>query len=387
MRKNLMVLFLVVATELIGFGLIVPVLPLLAKQFETNAVMIGILMSSYSFAQFISSPILGSLSDYYGRKNILILSKIGTIIGYLLMAISHSFLPFLLARLIDGFTGGNISVARAYVTDITNAENRSKGMAVIGIAFGTGFILGPAIGGFLYQEHHVNHLVPALFAASLSFVALMITIFFLKEPQQKTTIKRQSFLNSFYQVFNEKIILLLLFISLIYMVIFSGFETSFSLFTHYVLQFNIKQNSWLFVYAGVLGMITQGVIMSYASKKVKPYCMLGLATLGTGFVVMSLTNQLWILLIGMAFFSVGTALSNTYLPTVISLYTKENKGAAMGIYEGFTSLSRVIGPLILLPIVQKIPSISYRFFGITLILLALLLFIVKSKHKNHFRHE
>jgi len=371
------ILFFVVSTELIGFGLIVPVLPLLAKQFESSALMIGLLMASYSFAQFISSPILGTLSDYYGRKKLLIFSKLGTVLGYILMAFSKSFLPFLVSRLIDGFTGGNISVARAYVSDITTEENRSKGMAVIGIAFGTGFILGPAIGGFLYHKTYVDHFLPAMFAAGLSFLALLITFFFLKEPSCRIPSDKKNIFKLIYQLINKKTIAIILFISFVYMLIFSGFETSFAIFTNHVLNFNVRQNSWLFVYAGVLGMIIQGSIMRFNSIHVRRYCITGLIALGIGFFVMSLTHHLWTLLLGMGFFSIGVALSNTYLPTLISIQAKNHKGSAMGIYEGLSSLSRVIGPFTLLPLIVNEPIFSYAFLGCTLLVLAFVLFVSK----------
>ena len=141
LKRPFSILFLIVATELIGFGLIIPVLPQLALQFNVSTILIGVLMGAYSFAQFIASPILGTLSDRYGRKIILIISKLGTALAYVIMAKSQSYEWFLAARLLDGFTGGNIAVARAYIADITTAENRAKGMAVIGISFGIGFLL------------------------------------------------------------------------------------------------------------------------------------------------------------------------------------------------------------------------------------------------------
>jgi DHA1 family tetracycline resistance protein-like MFS transporter len=183
-KASLGILFLVVATELIGFGLIIPVLPQIAISFEADPTLLGVLMAAYSFAQFIAAPLLGALSDKYGRKPLLVISKLGTVFAYILLALSQSYVLFLIARLLDGFTGGNISVARAYVADVTSAENRSKGMAVIGIAFGTGFVLGPALGGFLFREGG-GHFVPALVAGSLSLIAAILTILFLKEPEKR----------------------------------------------------------------------------------------------------------------------------------------------------------------------------------------------------------
>ncbi|MEK7299169.1 MAG: MFS transporter [Candidatus Margulisiibacteriota bacterium] len=146
-RFALFTLFWVVATELIGFGLIIPVLPQIAARYQPNPYLLGFLLASYSLCQFFSAPILGRLSDKYGRKPVLLVSKMGTCISYLIFAFSGTYWLILLSRMLDGFTGGNISVARAYVADVTTDEHRSRGMAVIGMAFGFGFLLGPAMGG------------------------------------------------------------------------------------------------------------------------------------------------------------------------------------------------------------------------------------------------
>jgi len=146
-KKPFFTIFLIVATELIGFGLIIPILPQLALQFNPTGLQLGILLSAYSFAQFFAAPLLGGLSDKWGRKPILVLSKAGTVVSYVILAFSGSYSLFLVSRLLDGFTGGNIAVARAYLNDITAPEDRAKGMAIIGISFGVGFIIGPGIGG------------------------------------------------------------------------------------------------------------------------------------------------------------------------------------------------------------------------------------------------
>ena len=184
-KKALLTIFAVVATELIGFGLIIPVLPLIATKFQTSGLLLGFLMASYSIAQFIAAPILGKLSDKYGRKNILIISKFGTVISYIILAFANNYGLFLVSRLLDGFTGGNIAVARAYIADVTTEEDRPKGMAVIGISFGVGFILGPALGGLLFGIG-ASHFIPALAAGSLSLIAMILTIIILKEPKKHT---------------------------------------------------------------------------------------------------------------------------------------------------------------------------------------------------------
>ena len=273
-KKALALLFLVVATELVGFGLIVPVLPQIAYNFQSHPLLLGVLMASYSFAQFFSSPILGSLSDRYGRKPLLVLSKLGSVFGYVLMAFSGSFSLLLIARLIDGFTGGNISVARAYVADVTDASQRSRGMAVIGIAFGTGFVLGPAIGGLLYSPVH-GHFYAALVAGGLSLLATVLTWILLPEPETKQILReRYSFSDSIRSI-KRLIVMIILLVYFGYMLVFSGFETTFSLFTHKILDFSVKDNSLLFMYIGFLGFFIQGGIMRFTIKRLGLFTTLG----------------------------------------------------------------------------------------------------------------
>ena len=183
-KKSLFTVFILVATELIGFGLIIPILPQISQQFTSSGILMGLLLSSYSLAQFIAAPILGQLSDNYGRKPILILSKVGTIISYIILAQTSSYLGLLISRLLDGFTGGNIAVARAYLSDITEKEHRSKAMAIIGISFGTGFIIGPAIGGICYSLAN-NFSIAGYVGAALSLASLLITQLYLNEPTTK----------------------------------------------------------------------------------------------------------------------------------------------------------------------------------------------------------
>ena len=199
LKHSFFIVFLIVSTELIGFGLIIPVLPQLASQFEIDYFFIGLLMASYSIAQFISAPILGHLSDKFGRKPILILSKLGSVISYIILAFSSQYWMFLVSRLLDGFTGGNISVARAYLVDITDKKNRAKGMAIIGISFGIGFILGPALGGVFHGGSHV--IVTSFIAGGLSLIALILTILFLQEPDKHVETVSQT--SKFKLGFNE----------------------------------------------------------------------------------------------------------------------------------------------------------------------------------------
>jgi len=178
----LFTIFLIVFIDIFGFSLILPLLPFVAERFGASPLKIGLLGASYSFFQLLASPVLGFLSDRYGRKKILILSQLGSAAGFLLLGFAHSLPLIFLSRVVDGITGGNISVAQAYIADITTKKNRAKGMGIIGAAFGLGFLFGPAIGGLLSQN---GFAIPALIAVFVSLFSTLTTALFLKETVKK----------------------------------------------------------------------------------------------------------------------------------------------------------------------------------------------------------
>src|SRR5215218_9939564 len=179
-RSPLIVIFTTVFIDLVGFGIVIPVLPFYAEGTIFNATprIVGLLFASYSIMQLIFSPLLGKLSDRYGRRPVLLLSIIGTGIGFLVLGFAKTLFMLFLGRILDGITGGNISTAQAYIADITTEENRAKGMGLIGAAFGLGFIFGPAIGGIL-SRWGIH--VPFFFAAALCFANAILLYFRLPE--------------------------------------------------------------------------------------------------------------------------------------------------------------------------------------------------------------
>jgi DHA1 family tetracycline resistance protein-like MFS transporter len=378
-KKPLLSLFLVVATELIGFGMIIPVFPQLGLKLGVSSWMLGILLAAYSAAQFIASPVLGALSDRIGRRPVLIFSKLGSMVGYLVLAFSHNYWLFLLSRLIDGFTGGNISVARAYVADVTSPETRSKGMAVIGIAFGLGFILGPALGGFLYQFGD-GLMAAGLTAAALSGLALLFTILFLKEPLERTP-SQHPFSNIFSAFADLKgpLIGVVLVVQGLYMMIFSGMEVTFSIFTHYRLAFNEAQNSWLFVFLGLVTLVIQGGIVRRSKWSPKSMLLLGIPLTALGFLGLGLSHSLGVLLAALAALASGMGLTSAALPSWLStLIDSESQGAGMGIFEAISSLSRVLGPLAALPLFGWSPVGCYLVYtGVLVALFGVILSLGK----------
>jgi len=372
-KRAFFILFLIVATELIGFGLIIPILPQIASRFEQTPLMIGLLLAAYSAAQFIAAPILGALSDRFGRKPILLISKLGTVFSYILLAMAGSYWLIFVSRLMDGFTGGNISAAKAYAADITTPEERPKGMAVIGMAFGTGFILGPALGGFLYGIGNYGHSIAALVAGSLSLLAFFLTFFFLKEPEKHHEATRQSFGDTL-KLFGNRGIATICIIQVGFMVLFSSFESTFSLFTAQGFGFNERQNSFLFLYVGILALFIQGGLTRRAPKSLVRTTVIGLVAAGLGFLAMHASGSLAFLLVALAILSLGVGLVNSYLPSLLTVVSPGgNRGAVIGIYEGIGSLSRIIGPFFGYWALTSPLDHGYGYFAVILVLLAALL--------------
>ncbi len=376
LKRTLGVLFLVVATELIGFGLIIPILPQIAAKTQANGMLLGVLLGAYSFAQFFSAPLLGRLSDRFGRKPILVLSKLGTVMAYIVFAFTQQYLWILVSRLIDGFTGGNITVARAYVADVTTPENRSKGMAVIGIAFGTGFILGPALGGWLYQPQW-GHMLAAFVAAGMSLLAAFLTVIMLKEPQRDVSIGSSFWSGISHVSFGPIAVILVTLLSM--MVMFSGFETSFSVFTQQILSFTERDNSWLFVYIGLFAFVVQGSISRIKTTRHKPIILAGLCIMGAAFGLMSFTRTLPMLLVALAILALGFGLLNTFMPALLSLHCdSSNRGTIMGVYEGVSSLSRILGPFLIYSVFATSFKLGYFIF-LVIFLITLIFFWVSYR--------
>ena len=354
-RSPLIVIFTTVFIDLVGFGIVIPVLPFYAEGTLFNATprTVGLLFASYSIMQLIFSPILGGLSDKHGRRPVLLLSIIGTGIGFLVLGFAKTIFMLFLGRILDGITGGNISTAQAYIADITTKENRTKGMGLIGAAFGIGFIFGPAIGGILsgWGVH-----VPFFFAAALCFANAVLLYFTLPETvtADHPAKNRAGGGRSFRHVLNslkQPRLAFVLIIYFLFVVAFSIMTTSFSLYTMFRFGYDAQHTGYLFAYVGLIAVVIQGGLIG---RLVKRFGELPLVIFGALCFAISLfavpfvgpaAGGLAALLVGGGVFSMGNSLAT---PALTSLASKtagaEQQGVVLGVTQSVASLARAVGP-------------------------------------------
>ncbi len=294
--KKILPIFVVVLVDLLGMTVIIPLMPMYAVSFQSTAFMIGILGAVYPIMQFIGAPVLGRLSDRYGRKPILLVSQIGTLIGFIVLGMANSLWMLFLSRLIDGISGANISTAQAAITDSTTEKNRTQGLGLMGAAFGLGFVIGPVIAAVSLMISKDNYHVPAWVAAAFSLISILLTYFWLPEtlPAERRNAsanKKGGFTLS--AVFNALVhpqIGLLLVILFAQQIAFGGFEQLLSLFTLNRLGLNASGNAIIFVYVGIIVVIVQGGMIGPWSRKFgdRKLVFFGLAALAVGLILTAL---------------------------------------------------------------------------------------------------
>lgn len=351
----LLLIFITILIDLIGFGMVVPLLPFYAYDLaphyskETVNLLIGIIVGAYSFAQFFFTPLLGRLSDRVGRRPVLMFSVFCSGLAFLGLGFANSLWLLLAARLFDGATGGNVSTAQAYIADVTTLENRAKGMGLIGAGFGLGFIFGPGLGGALssYSIH-----APFFFAAVLAFTNSILIYFFLPESLKQ---KRQTSLNlgehfrDIGRVLKNPDIRFPVLILFVATLAFGIFQPLFPLFAKTKYEYDPSHVSYLFVYSGLVGAIIQGGFLGRLVKSTSEKTLLlsGQVLLIVAYFALPWTPALAPLLVVLGLLSVGTGLTSSLLPTLVSQRTPNTEqGSTLGMTQAAGSLARSIGPFL-----------------------------------------
>ena len=325
----------------------IPLLPLYAEKYHPSPLAFGLLMSSYSAMQFLFAPILGRLSDRYGRRPVILFSLAGTVIGYLLFAFAHSLTVLFASRLLDGATGGNIGTAQAIIADTTSREDRARGMGLVGMAFGLGFIFGPAIGGFTVG---ISPMAPGLAAAALSFTALVWAFFRLPETRPEGGARERVSVFSFAtlaKAFRRPEIGALMLLSLVTTTAFATFESTFAQFVSLRLSAGPSTVAWFFVFVGVCSAVVQGVLVRRLVKRFGEgrLVVAGGVLLIAGFLGLKFADSVPVLLLMIATIALGIGITT---PTLSSLVSKRSaaaeQGEILGAYQSMGSLGRVFGP-------------------------------------------
>ena len=364
---------------------------------EKNKIVLlgGILTASYSLLQFLSSPYWGKLSDRIGRKPILIITSTGLVFSYLLWFFSSSFSLFCLSRILAGLMGGNIGVATASIADMSPPEKRTNAMAMVGAAFGLGFIFGPVLGGLstlvdlkLWNIH--PFVAPALVATLLSFLSVSLNILKFKEtltisPQKEKQKKSfLIFLPKIFGTFFEKIVC----IHFIYILIFSAYEFTFSFYYSIEFDLNAKEIGYIFFYLGCWYVIGQGFLVRVLSKKLKPQKLLyiGLICIPIPIVAFGFSSpNLLLSLFWLVPIPLASSLIMASLTALASLsVSNEKQGYAMGTFRSFGSLARSLAPIAVAPLYWYMGAqITYFFFAIALGFTFLYTYYYRNLLKNH----
>ena len=377
-------LFLIVFSNLLGFGIIIPLLPYYAEKFGANPNEVTLLMASYSLMQLIFSPILGRISDIYGRKKILVLCLIGSAISYFLLYFATNFVLVLFARSIAGLFGSTTAIANAYVTESTSSANRSKGMGLIGAAFGLGLVFGPVIGGYFGggDINNIDYKTPFLFASIIAIISCLLAYFMLTEPKKKNKqFISMNFLDSFkdlIDLFKIPALLFLIMLSFLITFSFAGFETTFALWTERAMNWASRQTGYAFTFTALLVAIIQGVFIGKLTKKFGELKLLitscFLMLVGLFFITLSAQN-LFYLTIALGILGISVGLGNPSLNSLLSKnLNKSIIGASFGVVQSVGSLARILSPLAMGNLFYFFGKNSPYNFGTFLMFISLLIF-------------
>lgn len=292
--KRILPIIVIVFVDLLGLSIIIPLLPLYAARFSATPLVIGILQATYPLMQFLGAPILGRLSDRFGRKPVLVASQIGTFAGFILLGFANTLGLLFLSRIIDGLSGANISTAQAAIADSTNERTRTQGLGLVGAAFGLGFVFGPVIAFVVLAATGQNYQAVAWTAAFFSFVSILLTSFWFRETltsDSASALKRKFTLGAMLEALRRPQIGFLLLLMFFYQIAFGGYEQLFSLFTLTRLGMDARDTSGLFVLAGIFIIIVQGGFVGRWSKQKgdRWLVILGVSTLAIGLIGTALT--------------------------------------------------------------------------------------------------
>jgi len=344
---------LTIFIDFTGFGLVIPLLPFWAEHLGAGPVGVGLILTIYALAQFVFTPIVGSLSDRYGRRPIIIASLCIEALSFAFTALAGTFPLLLAARFIGGLGASNIGSAQAVVSDVTPPESRAKGMGLIGAAIGLGFVVGPALGGGLTA---LGTTVPFWVAMGVALVNMFLVLRFLPETRTKrednaaTTNHNELYLlfAGWRQALKYPAVARMVTVNLLFTVAFTAMEAIFPLFTQRTFGWNAVQNGYIFTYIGVIIVIMQGGLVGQLVKRFgeKRLMIAGLLLLAIGLALLPWSTQIALLFVALGILSVGDGAISPTISTLLSFAgPAEAQGETLGFAQGIAGLGRIIGPL------------------------------------------
>jgi MFS family permease len=369
-NRNLLVIALIAVVNALGYGIIIPILYTYTERFGLNAFQYGLLFALFSLCQFLATPIIGRLSDKYGRKPLLLASIGGTAVSFFMLAFAPNAIVLFLARALDGLTAGNIPVAAAVISDTTEPKDRVRGFGIIGASFGFGLFVGPAISGLTVG---ISPAIPFIIAGIISVIAVLLTWFLLPETNKHIgEVKHDSLFNFsklFHSLFDPNVGTTFL-ITLVYFISFGIFITSFQPFAQGVLSLNPQWISFIFSFFGLIGIISQVFFVQRLSRffGLKKAFTISLGIVSIGFLLIGLSNNLYMFLIAsvlMGFFN------NSVQPLTQAILSEEtdakSQGSMQGLNASYMSIGMIIGPLLAGALATY--SLAVPFFGSALCVL------------------
>jgi DHA1 family tetracycline resistance protein-like MFS transporter len=354
MNRRLGLILLYTFIDVLGFSLILPLLPFYAATFDASPALVGLLLSANAATQLIGAPLIGRLSDRYGRKPMLLVSIAGTAISFAMLGLANSLWMLFLSRLLDGFLGGNIALAQAYITDVTDEKERSKGLGLVGAAFGVGFIFGPVLGGVLSAGE--NYARPALVAAVLSLLNLIGVLLILPEslPPEERARRAKSPVTAptaqaLWRGLRRPCVGPLLIYRLFYGLAFTLFQTIFSLFVQQRLALDAQATSYIFTYVGVLIAVVQGVGVGLLTRRYSDKRLLFAATIlmAVSLLAWAFTPNVWVLLLVLAPIAVSGGVAGIVGSSALSKsVASEEIGGALGLGAALDGITRIAAPIL-----------------------------------------
>jgi DHA1 family tetracycline resistance protein-like MFS transporter len=343
--RPLLIIFLTIFVNLVGFGIIIPLLPYYAQTFGASPIVIGLLFGIFSLCQLVAAPALGDLSDRYGRRPILIFSLAGTVVSFVMLALAHSIAMLFAARIVDGLSGGNISTARAYVADVTEPKDRARAYGLIGAAFGLGFILGPALSGMLAG---ISYTAPIWAAAAITLVAMVMAWLWLPETVHRARAGAGNPFRYLPALLRRPLVRRILTIDFIYWFAFAIFQTTFSLFAAQRFGFDVARTGYFFAGFGLLGAVIQGGFIRPVVRRLgdKRTFLLGLSFGAFGLVATALAHSVTMFALALIPVAFGIGFGHPTMSSLVSRVARgDEQGRVQGAASAVESLGRTVGPV------------------------------------------